>query len=137
MENKNGTLEIRKTLRPNHSKLYLFENKDEYLQGGEFLGTLITGSSNLSRSGLRDQHEINVIFRDEHFKEGFELFNRLWEEAVLIVNKDNFNEFEEKVILLSVTPFNNRPQDIFALIRLFQIKAKSTKSQANSQPNFF
>lgn len=95
---KNGTLEIRKTLRPNHSKLYLFENKDEYSQGGEFPGTLITGSSNLSRSGLRGQHEINVIFRDEHFKEGLELFNRLWEEAVLIVNKDNFNEFEEKVI---------------------------------------
>jgi DNA or RNA helicases of superfamily II len=31
-----------------------------------------------------------------------------------------------KVILLSATPFNNRPQDIFALIKLFQITAKST-----------
>lgn len=30
------------------------------------------------------------------------------------------------MILLSATPFNNRPQDIFALIRLFQITAKST-----------
>jgi len=95
---KNGTLEIRKTLKPNHSKLYLFENKDEFSQGGEFPGTLITGSSNLSRAGLRGQYEINVLFRDEHFQEGLELFNKLWEESVLIVDKDNFNEFQNEVV---------------------------------------
>src|SRR5690606_24949105 len=33
---------------------------------------------------------------------------------------------KNKVVLLSATPFNNRPQDIFSLIRLFQITAKST-----------
>ncbi|MDP2866599.1 MAG: helicase, partial [Elusimicrobiota bacterium] len=32
----------------------------------------------------------------------------------------------KKVILLTATPFNNRPQDIFSMIRLFQIPAKST-----------
>jgi len=95
---KNGTLEIRKTLKPNHSKLYLFENKDEYSQGGEFPGTLITGSSNLSRAGLRGQHEINVVFKDEHFKEGLDLFNKLWNDSVLIVDKDNYNEFHKEVI---------------------------------------
>lgn len=95
---KNGTLEIRKTLRPNHSKLYLFENKDEFSQGGEFPGTLITGSSNLSRAGLRGQHEINVVFRDEHFQEGLDLFNKLWSDSVLIVDKDNYNEFHKEVI---------------------------------------
>lgn len=31
-----------------------------------------------------------------------------------------------KVILLTATPFNNRPQDIFSMIKLFQIPAKST-----------
>ncbi|MFZ5948550.1 MAG: helicase-related protein [Stygiobacter sp.] len=95
---QNGTLEIRKTLHPNHSKLYLFENKDEFSQGGEFPGTLITGSSNLSRSGLREQHEINVIFRDEHFQEGLDLFNALWNEAVLIVDKNTFQDFHKNVI---------------------------------------
>jgi superfamily II DNA/RNA helicase len=35
-------------------------------------------------------------------------------------NKDN------KVMLLSATPFNNKPQDIFSLIRLFQIPTNST-----------
>ncbi len=95
---QNGTLEIRKTLHPNHSKLYLFENKDEFSQGGEFPGTLITGSSNLSRSGLREQHEINVVFRDEHFQEGLDLFNALWNEAVLIVDKNTFQDFHKNVI---------------------------------------
>ncbi len=31
-----------------------------------------------------------------------------------------------KVLLLSATPFNNRPEDIFSLIKLFQIPAHST-----------
>lgn len=35
-------------------------------------------------------------------------------------NKDN------KVILLTATPYNNRPQDLFALIKLFQTPSRST-----------
>lgn len=95
---QNGTLEIRKTLHPNHSKLYLFENKEEYSQGGEFPGTLITGSSNLSRAGLREQYEINVVFRDEHFQEGLDLFTKLWRDAVLIVDQNTFQDFHKSVI---------------------------------------
>ncbi|HMN24264.1 MAG TPA: helicase-related protein [Ignavibacteriaceae bacterium] len=95
---KNGTLEIKKTLHPNHSKLYLFENKPEFSQGGEYPGTLITGSSNLSHAGLRGQHEINIVFRDEHFQEGLDLFNSLWKDAVLIVDKDSFQDFHKNVI---------------------------------------
>jgi len=95
---ENGSLEIRKTIHPNHSKLYLFEKKEEFAEGGEYPGTLITGSSNLSHSGLRGQHEINVVFRDEHFKEGLDLFNELWKESVLIVDKNNFNDFHKNVI---------------------------------------
>ena len=95
---KDGTLEIKKTLQPNHSKLYLFENKPEFSQGGEYPGTLITGSSNLSHAGLRGQHEINIVFRDEHFQEGLDLFNSLWKDAVLIVDKDSFQDFHKNVI---------------------------------------
>jgi len=95
---KNGTLEIKKTKRPNHAKLYLFENKKEFNQGGEFPGTMITGSSNLTRSGLRGQEEIDVIFRDENFKEGKDLFEKLWNESVEIVNKDTLDEFLHEVI---------------------------------------
>ena len=31
-----------------------------------------------------------------------------------------------KVILLSATPFNNKPSDTFSLIKLFQIPTRST-----------
>ena len=33
---------------------------------------------------------------------------------------------ENKVILLTATPYNNRPQDLFALIKLFQTPSRST-----------
>ncbi len=95
---KGGSLEIKKTLQPNHAKLYLFENKKEFNQGGEFPGTLITGSSNLTRSGLKGRQEINVVFRDNTFAEGKKLFENLWQEAIELVNKNNATEFLNDVI---------------------------------------
>lgn len=94
---KNGTLEIRKTKQSTHSKMYIFERKDN--EGGINPGYVIVGSSNLSASGLSSQNEVNVILREpHHFKEAKEIFDRLWEDSVEIVSKDNFNEFEEKVV---------------------------------------
>ena len=40
-----------------------------------------------------------------------------------------------QVILLSATPFNNRPDDIFSLIKLFQIPAHSTIQTVNNLGN--
>ena len=37
-----------------------------------------------------------------------------------------------KVILLSATPFNNRPEDIFSMVKLFQIPANSTIQSVNN-----
>jgi len=94
---RDGSLEIRKTLHPNHAKLYLFTKKTEASEGGRYPGVLITGSSNLSKSGLRKQNEINVVFRDEYFQEGEELFNKLWEESVEIASLNNVDEFLNEV----------------------------------------
>jgi superfamily II DNA or RNA helicase len=95
---KDGTLEIKKTKNPNHAKLYLFENKKEFNQGGEFVGTMITGSSNLTRAGLVGQEEINVIFRDANYNEGKEIFDKLLNDSVEIVNKDNIETFLNEVV---------------------------------------
>ena len=96
---KDGTLEIRKTRDPNHAKLYLFENDEQFNQGGEYPGTLITGSSNLTHSGLKGRQEINVTFREKHiFTEGLEVFNKLWDNAVSIASLDNFDEFNRNVL---------------------------------------
>ena len=96
---KNSTLRIKKTLQPNHAKLYVFENKKEFNQGGDFLGTVITGSSNLSRSGLRGRFEINVVSRDSiNFSEAYKIFQDLWEHAVTIVDQNNIDEFFSHVV---------------------------------------
>ena len=94
-----GTLEIKKTMQPNHAKLYIFENKKEFSQGGDYPGTVITGSSNLSRAGLRGRFEINVVSRDSrNFSEAYEIFQDLWKDAVMIVDKNNLQDFLYNVV---------------------------------------
>ena len=39
---------------------------------------------------------------------------------------------ENKVILLTATPYNNRPQDLFALIKLFQTPSRSTLNSVDN-----
>lgn len=39
---------------------------------------------------------------------------------------------KNKVILLTATPYNNRPQDLFALIKLFQTPSRSTINSVNN-----
>jgi len=125
---KNGTLEIRKTKKPNHSKLYLFENKEEFNQRGEFPGTMITGSSNLTRAGLSGQEEINVIFRDENYGKGEKLFENLWEnESVNIVNKDNIDEFLNEVI--ENIWINKLPKPFLLYVRVLEEYLSSYKSE--------
>ena len=57
----NGTLQIRKTIEPNHAKMYIFKNKEGKTFEGTQPGTVITGSSNLTYSGLKGRKEINVL----------------------------------------------------------------------------
>lgn len=94
---KDGTLEIRKTAQPNHAKLYIFEHKKEYSQGGVTPGIVITGSSNFTRSGLKDRCEIDVILRDE-YDEAYKIFKSLWDTAVNIVDRNNIKEFLTEIV---------------------------------------
>lgn len=94
---KDGTLQIRKTAMPNHAKMYLFEHSEAHSQGGRLPGTMITGSSNLSISGLKTRHEINVILYDK-FTAGKEIFDSLWKDAIDIASDDNIGEFTKYVI---------------------------------------
>jgi superfamily II DNA or RNA helicase len=96
---KEGTLEIRKTKDPNHSKMYLFEFNEASSHSGEDLGRVITGSSNLTRSGLRGRFELNVVLRDNSdYEKGKEIFDILWKDAVVIADKENIKIFEDDVI---------------------------------------
>lgn len=94
-----GTLEIRKTLDPCHSKMYLFAYNDMMNESGELPGVLITGSSNLSYQGLKGRLELNARFNDKQdYEEGKRLFDELWDSSVVIASKDNLDEWNNKVM---------------------------------------
>ena len=96
---KHGTLEIRKTKEPSHAKMYIFSYKEEFREEGETPGSVITGSSNLTYSGLSGQNEVNVRFQDKaEYNEAMSIFEKLWEDAIVLANQEHIKEFEENVI---------------------------------------
>lgn len=96
---KKGELEIRKTLDPCHAKMYIFAYKDELTEDGETPGTVITGSSNFTYSGLTSNNEINVRFhRKPEYDDAKAIFEQLWEDATVIVDQEHLQLFEDGVI---------------------------------------
>lgn len=98
---------IRKTYNPNHAKIYIFKLQEEQV-GRKHL--FITGSSNLTNSGLSAQEEFNVEISDYGVEDAEKYFDLLWEEAVKIteddVTKKKLIEVVEKETLIkAITPF--------------------------------
>lgn len=93
---ENRTLEVRKTKDPNHAKMYLFYIQDSSL--GD-TSKVIIGSSNFSIQGFRARNEVNVFLQDENdFKEGKQIFDALWEEAVPLIDVAHKEEFKKSVL---------------------------------------
>ena len=104
---RNGRLIIRKTFRPNHAKLYIFKLQGEQV-GRQNL--FITGSSNLTSSGLTTQEEFNVEISDYGFEKAEDYFDTLWENAVKISENDTLKKrlvklVERETLVRKVTPF--------------------------------
>jgi len=103
---KSEKLIIRKTLDPNHAKLYVFK-----LESGQIKKTLfITGSSNLTRAGLAGQNEFNVEISDYGYDDANEYFDVLWESAVRITEPPETREklirlLEEETHIKKITPY--------------------------------
>lgn len=96
---KDGTLQIRKSLEPDHSKVYVFENSKEHNQNGEYMGVVIKGSSNLTYSGLKGQNEDNDLYKEnEKFIFYKQRFEELWETSIPLVDQENLVAFENEVI---------------------------------------
>src|SRR3990172_121075 len=114
---KNGRLQIKKALEPNHAKLYLFKVKDELrtlfesvTDENQSVGKFITGSSNLTRAGIWGQNEFNVEISDYGWKESEEYFDELWKIAVPITEIPERKEYltrfvRNKTQVADVTPF--------------------------------
>ena len=101
-----GTLEVRKTLEPNHSKMYLFCSSTADVVSGEDTGKVIVGSSNFSVQGFKARNEVNVYLQDDHdYQEARKIFDTLWQSSVILVDGSNKNEFLE----MMETAYNGDP----------------------------
>lgn len=108
-----GKLEIRKTKDPNHGKIYIFEYNDakKISEGDKRNGRFITGSSNLTKAGLRGQHELNLEISDHSYDDAKNYFENLWENYSIPITKDDEQRFEiikllkERTQSTEVTPF--------------------------------
>jgi len=139
----NGTLEIRKTIEPDHSKVYVFENDDKFSQKGEFPGSVIKGSSNLTLSGLSLQDEDNEYHKDgERFLHYKQKFINLWKNgSVPLVDGESFPEFETEVLKKTWLEHLPKPYHIFLRVlneyfalnedKSIKVPAKITKDKIN------
>ncbi len=95
-----GKLQIRKTRKPNHAKLYLFILEDIITPH-----LFITGSSNLTMAGLSAQEEFNVEIKDYGFEEAKRYFDDLWKSAVALEPNKVVESINTKTFLKELTPF--------------------------------
>lgn len=119
-----GRLIIKKTLNPNHAKLYLFKLNDTQVSAKT---SFITGSSNLTKAGLRGQEEFNVEIKDYGFDTAEAYFDELWETAVPITEAENGTKIiidflQHKSQASLITPF-----EAYALILKTYIELQEAK----------
>ncbi len=97
---QDGSLEIKKTSKANHSKFYILYNKSEYSTNGRTPGVVVEGSSNLTFSGLKGQGEHNRILPEKHyFDDDVKRFEELWSdpENIGIADLESAEEFVTEV----------------------------------------
>ena len=122
-----GRLIIRKTLNPNHAKVYLFSYNNTLADTLDSKGQFITGSSNLTKAGLRSQEEFNVEIKDYGFESAEAYFDELWETAVPITEAENGTKIiidflKNKSQASLITPF-----EAYALILKTYIELQEAK----------
>ncbi len=120
-----GSLIIRKTRNPNHSKLYLFKLDERQFKKGVF----ITGSSNLTKAGLSSQNEFNVEISDYGFDEAERYFDNLWDDSqsIKITEDENIRKrlleiLENETHLRKFTPFEAYVYVLKSYIETYEFK---------------
>lgn len=111
-----GRLQIRKTFDPNHAKLYLFLLDSEGQSLVNAPGRFITGSSNLTRSGLLGQNEFNVEIGDYGWEEAEAYFDELWETAIPLSELDERKEQIIRIIRRETQVAEISPFEAYALV---------------------
>ena len=122
-----GRLIIKKTLNPNHAKLYLFQYTPEYRENLDKKGQFITGSSNFTKAGISKQEEFNVEISDYGFQEAEAYFDNLWENAVPITQDESQKKIitdvlQNQIQTAAVTPYEAYAYILKTYIELHKIK---------------
>lgn len=109
---KSGKLELRMyTEQPIHAKVYIMRKNPELC---DYYGSVITGSSNFSYSGLVNNLEFNVELKDSaDVKFALERFEELWEKAVDVSQITQETIQEKTWIKDNITPYELYLKTIF------------------------
>ena len=114
---KNGKLEMRMyTQAPIHAKVYVMRKNTEKVPDN--FGSVITGSSNFSLAGLKNNLEFNVELKDSRdVKFALEKFEGLWKESFPI-EKDYINTVEQRTWLKNdITPYEIYLKTLYEFFR--------------------
>lgn len=107
---QNGTLEIKMTAEAHHGKVFVINNKPEYVAETGERGAIFMGSSNFTYRGLLGQGEVNEKFTDDHsYIKYNNLFASLWDDGGSIdINvaegNDRFLQEIQKRLWIHSTP---------------------------------
>jgi len=124
---EDGRLTIKKTLNPNHAKVYLFKLDSQFQDLFNIEGQFITGSSNLTKAGLHRQEEFNVEIRDYGFETAENYFDELWNKAIPISEAPNgkniITDFlKNKTQTSLITPYEAYAYILKTYIELYENK---------------
>ncbi len=104
----NKILEIKISQNKNiHSKIYILRQKEIIRHDGsiEQIGSVITGSSNLTANGLSQNYEFNVELKDsDDITFALDEFEKLWQNAVDI-SADDIEKIKNNTYLKEITPY--------------------------------
>lgn len=114
-------LDIKKTVivAPPH----LVDQWNDYQQDFGLRGVMVCSSGRIEelyKTYANDPNPILYVIDEAHRYRNELSDTYQWLHQLTRSNAEN------KVILLTATPYNNRPQDLFALIKLFQTPSRST-----------
>ena len=113
---KTGKLEMRMyTKAPIHAKVYIMRKDPDKC---DYFGSIITGSSNFSEAGLKNNLEFNVELKDSpDVKFALKRFEDLWKEGIPI--QDAYIEAVEKKTWLrsDITPYEIYLKTLYEFFR--------------------
>lgn len=102
---------------------HLVDQWNDYQQDFGLRGVKVCSSGRIEElynSYATDPNPILYIIDEAH------RYRNELSESYQLLHQLTRSNAENKVILLTATPYNNRPQDLFALIKLFQTPSRST-----------